>query len=301
MKSAKTYVLLERLASGGMADIFLAREIASAGLVRHCVVKRIRRDCESDARYVQLFHEEMRIVSRLQHPNIPHVLDIGRIDGSSFMAMEYVHGVTLGGLLGRARAASTMLPLSTILPIAAGIACALQHVHDRGVVHHDVSLSNVMVTFDGHVKLIDFGIASTRNDVCPGMIKGKPAYMAPERRVGALGDERSDLFSLGVVLWELLCQMRLAPGDSVVPPSTFRPMLPVQLDHLVAALLADDPEARHASASCVLDSIERIARHTSTLMTPTSTRHVLHTLFGATPEPWTVDDRTEVYEQRLAS
>ena len=157
--TANSYQILAKLASGGMADIFLARGEGVAGVERYCVLKRILRDRASDVQFVQMFLDEARLAAQLQHPNIAQVYDIGKLGDSYFFTMEYVHGETVRALLHRAVELHRKLPISCVLTLVAGAAAGLHHAHVRvgidgralGIVHRDVSPSNLMVSYEGSV------------------------------------------------------------------------------------------------------------------------------------------------------
>src|SRR3954470_15996170 len=203
-----------------MAEIFLARGAGVAGVERDCVLKRIIRERAGDVQFVRMFLDEARLAAQLQHPNIASVYDIGMLGDSYFFTMEYVHGETVRSLLQRAYGLRRPVPLACALTIAAGAAAGLHHAHERyandgrplAIVHRDVSPSNVMVSYEGHVKLVDFGVAKAADRAVQtksGTVKGKIAYLSPEQCRGDRVDRRSDLFSLGIVLWELLTCTRL--------------------------------------------------------------------------------------------
>jgi len=269
--TANSYQILSRLAIGGMAEIFLARGEGVAGVERYCVLKRILRDRASDAQFVRMFLDEARLAAQLQHPNIAQVYDIGKLGDSYFFTMEYVHGETVRTLLHRAQSLGRALPIPCVLTIVAGAAAGLHHAHVRvgidgralGIVHRDVSPSNLMVSYEGSVKLVDFGVAKAADraqETKTGTVKGKISYLSPEQCRGAPIDRRSDLFSLGIVLWEMLTTERLFKRDSdfnamaaivsetVPPPSSRRPEIPPELDALSLRLLAKDPAERFQTA-----------------------------------------------------
>src|SRR3954467_4300075 len=203
-----------------MAEIFLARGKGVAGVERYCVLKRILRDRASDGQFVQMFLDEARLAAQLQHPNIAQVYDIGKLGDSYFFTMEYVHGETVRALLHRVVELQRKLPISCVLTLVAGAAAGLPHAHGRvgvdgrplGIVHRDVSPSNLMVSYEGSVKLVDFGVAKAAHqsqETRSGTVKGKIAYLSPEQCRGRGVDRRSDLFSLGIVIWEMLTTERL--------------------------------------------------------------------------------------------
>ncbi|HVK75252.1 MAG TPA: serine/threonine-protein kinase [Kofleriaceae bacterium] len=219
------FTLGKRLARGGMAEVFLARQRGPEGFDRRVAVKRILPHLADSTDFVGMFLDEARLAARLTHPNIVHIYELGSVDGSFFIAMEYVDGVTAAQLIRHA--ADEALPPALVARIGADAAGALAYAHrlEDGdgrpvqLVHRDVSPANVMVSFDGVVKLVDFGIAKAANkaeETRPGIVKGKYAYMSPEQTTGKPLDGRSDVFSLGVVLWELLAGRTIVERGDVV-------------------------------------------------------------------------------------
>lgn len=218
-----SYQLLAKLATGGMAEIYLARVANVPGDL--IVVKRILPHLAEDEHFVEMFRDEADLASKLVHKNVCQVLSFGQFGGTWFIAMEYLHGVPLSRMMTRLSKAGKMLDYR----IVAGIICqaceGLHSAHDvrdetgalLGVVHRDVSPPNIMVTADGTVKLLDFGIAkasSAGSRTRTGTVKGKNAYMSPEQILGKGLDRRSDVFALGVVMYEMLAIRRLFHRES---------------------------------------------------------------------------------------
>src|SRR5262245_21934690 len=209
------YVLVRRLATGGMADIYLARQSGVEGFQKPCVIKRILPQLADDQQFVSMFLDEARIAALLTHPNIVQIFDLGKQDGSYFLAMEHIHGEDLTRILDAERQRGrTALPENIAIRIIAQVAEGLDYAHHAvdedglalGIVHRDVSPPNVIVSYAGSVKIVDFGIAKavvkhSRTEV--GVIKGKVPYMSPEQVQGLELDKRSDIFSLGALLYEL--------------------------------------------------------------------------------------------------
>jgi serine/threonine protein kinase len=307
--TANQYQILAKLASGGMAEIFLARGASVAGVERYCVLKRILRERARDADFVQMFVHEARLVAQLQHPNIASVYDIGMLGDSYFFTMEYVHGETIRSLLQRAQELHRPLPLACVLMIIAGAAAGLHHAHERnasdgrplGIVHRDVSPSNLMVSYEGNVKVVDFGVAKAEDrtvETRSGTVKGKISYLSPEQCRGTRVDRRSDVFSLGIVLWELLTGDRLYRRDSdfdnmtaivheaAPPPSARRSDLPSAIDDLVLRLLAKSPADRFQTAAEVVDAIEAASLQSGTILSTSAVGRLVRELFGVRAEPW---------------
>ena len=307
--TANSYQVLAKLATGGMAEIFLARSAGLASVERYVVLKRVLRDRASDINWVRMFLDEARLVAQLQHPNVAQVYDVGRLGDSYFFTMEYVHGETVRSLIGRAARQGRQTPVGCVLAIAAGTAAGLHHAHTRsgmdgrplGIVHRDVSPSNLMVGYDGSVKVVDFGVAKAADRVHEtqsGAVKGKIAYLSPEQARGMPVDPRSDLFSLGIVVWEMLTGTRLYKHDSDFEtmraiitdpppaPSSRRPDIPRELDALVLKLLAKNPDDRFQSAEQVGEGIEAIAMQTNSPLSPAGVSRWMRELFGNRREPW---------------
>jgi len=307
--TANNYQILARLATGGMAEIFLARGVSGTGVERYCVLKRILRDRASDVHFVRMFLDEARLAAQLQHPNVAQVYDIGKLGDSYFFTMEYVHGETVRAVLHRARSLRREVPHGSILTVIAGAAAGLHHAHGRlghdgrplGIVHRDVSPSNLMVSYEGGVKVVDFGVAKAENraqETRSGTVKGKIAYLSPEQCRGAPVDRRSDLFSLGIVFWEMLTTERLYKRASdfdnmtaivtedPIPPSTRRKSIPPELDRISMRLLAKDPDARFQTGDELVDALEQVASQTGAMLSSGALGRFLREAFGQRPEPW---------------
>ncbi|MFL5354652.1 serine/threonine protein kinase [Archangium sp.] len=272
------YQLLRKIASGGMGQIFLALE-RGTGFERLVVLKLILPHLAEDEDFLEMFLDEARLVARLGHPNLITILDLSEIDGRHCLAMEYVHGDDVRRLEKFARAQGRALPVGLVLRIIAEAAAGLHYAHQARdqqgqplkLVHRDVSPQNILVGFDGGVKVIDFGVAKaagSASHTATGVLKGKYPYMSPEQANGMPVDARSDLFALGVVLWELLTNRRLFKGESdlmtlrlvrdcqVPPPSQLNPRLPPGLDELVLKALAPTPEGRFPDCGAFRLAIE---------------------------------------------
>lgn len=220
------YEILGRLARGGMAEIYLARERSTAGGTRHLAVKVIRSEYEDNEEFGNLFLQEGKLALRLQHPSICHVYEFGVQDGHYFIAMELVAGVSLHALMRKALENQQRIPVDVVVKVISKVAEALHAAHGAKdsegrplrPVHQDVSPQNIMVGYDGNVKLLDFGVAATKEEASSatgeasqpsGSIRGKFAYMSPQQAMGGNVDARSDLFSLGICLYEALALRRV--------------------------------------------------------------------------------------------
>ncbi len=227
------FTLFRRLARGGMAEVFLARQVGLEGFDRRVAVKRILPHLADSSEFVSMFLREAKLAARLSHPNIVHIYEFGKVGLDYFIAMEFVDGVTVGELI--ARTAQDPMPAALVARIGADAATALHYAHELrgdngkplGLVHRDVSPANVMVSYDGIVKVVDFGIAKavelTGDKTNPGTVKGKYAYMSPEQTIAAQLDGRSDVFSLSIVLWELVAGRPIVErGDRVAAMRAIR-------------------------------------------------------------------------------
>jgi serine/threonine protein kinase len=314
-KTLGRYQLVKHLAQGGMADVLLARTNGIEGFERHVVLKRIREDQARDARYVEMFLDEARLAAMLHHHNVVQVNDIGQENGEYFFAMEYVHGEDVRALLSRISERSGQLPLEHVLAIVCAAAAGLHHAHEQrgpdrkllGIVHRDVSPMNILIGYDGGVKVADFGIAKAAHrttETRSGTLKGKVAYMSPEQCVGEAVDRRSDVFSLGIVLYELLTVRRLFKAENdfltmtaivlgyIPPPSKFRRDLPPELEAIVFKALANKPEDRYATAQELRLALEHLAAKLQLAMSSTGLADYMKQVFGYRPEPW-LDDEDE--------
>jgi len=273
------YQLLKKIGSGGMGQVFLARHAGEQGFEKLVVIKRILPHLAEEAEFLTMFFDEARIAARLNHPNLVQIFDLGEANRSSYLAMEYVAGEDLRKLDRFARANGGLIPMGPALRIIADAAAGLDYAHKArdaqgrplGLVHRDVSPQNILVGFDGAVKLIDFGVAKAAGRVQhtgTGILKGKYPYMSPEQAEGRELDARSDIFALGVVLWEILTGKRLFKADSdlatlrlvvdckVPPPSKLNPKLPQGLDLVVLQALARSPDQRFPDAAAFRLQIE---------------------------------------------
>jgi serine/threonine protein kinase len=274
------YVLLDQLATGGMAEIFLARDTAG-GASKTCVIKRVLPHLVEYPDFVQMFLDEARIAARLHHPGIVQILDLGRQGDDYFFAMEYLAGEDMAAVNWRCRQTRRPLPVEVAMRIASLAADALHHAHELAgedgrplhIVHRDVSPSNLFVTYDGLVKVLDFGIARAEQrliETRTGRIKGKAGYLAPEQARGRPVDRRADVWALGVCLHEMIRgetlfsqETWLATLDAVTtaPIPTLgelRPEVPPALDALMRRVLEREVERRLDTALALHHALEEI-------------------------------------------
>lgn len=301
------YEIVMPLARGGMATIYIGRATGIGSFERNVVLKVIHQG--TAPAMVQMFLEEARLAACLNHQNVAQVFEVGEDAGIHYLAMEYVHGQDLHGLLASANSAKRTIPLDLALTIVAGAAAGLDHAHNRrgasgtslGIVHRDISPSNIMVGYDGSVKLLDFGIAKATSlppRTESGVIKGKFAYMAPEQCRSQDVDRRSDIFALGIILYEVTTQHRCFRADSdfetmrrIVTGDFIRPSrvvnhYPAELEAIVLKALALDPHGRYQSAAALLEALETfmVASHMS--VSAMAIRRFMKGLFGEPAEPW---------------
>jgi serine/threonine protein kinase len=304
--TAARYALLGRLATGGMAELFLARKTSGRGVV---VLKRIKPKRLSDPRFVSMFLDEAKLAAQLDHDNIARVHDIGKLGESYFFTMEYIHGEDVRTVLGRLGALGRTLPIGVALYIGRAVSAGLHYAHERTgadgaplhIVHRDVSPSNVMLGFDGGVKLVDFGVAKAAQRTVKteaGAIKGKVTYFSPEQCRGRPVDRQSDVYSLGIVLHEMLTgkrlykretdyhTMRAILAEDVAPPSKIRSGVPASIDEIVLTALAKEPANRYATAGAITEAIEAAAAREGIELGPTGLQQLMKELFGARPVPW---------------
>ncbi|QSQ27446.1 protein kinase [Pyxidicoccus parkwayensis] len=274
------YVVRRKLAEGGMAEIYLCTARGPEGFEKEVVIKRVRAFLASDPEFVGMFIAEARLASRLNHANVVQIFDFDKHEDTYYLAMEYVRGCSLWELRKRCKELMEPVPPVMVAHIGTEVARGLHYAHRLKVngqpldlVHRDVTPHNVLLSYDGAVKLTDFGIAKAGNKLTqPGVLKGKFAYMSPEQARGEAVDARTDIFALGVVLWEMLTGGRLFDGDSEVavlravqqsaipPPARLNPDVPEDLDAVVVRALDRDAAARfqtageleRALAQCVL-------------------------------------------------
>ncbi len=295
------YDIVGRLAIGGMAEILLAREDAEGAGSRYLVVKRILPEYEREPAFVEMFLDEARVMMRLKHPNVCHVYKFGQQDGTHFIAMEWVHGASLGKLIRRARKTGGV-PLPVACKVIAAIAEALDHAHmakdddgrPLGIVHRDVTPDNLMISYDGAVKLIDFGIAKAdarAHKTQAGVVKGKFAYMAPEQCRAKELDHRVDVFALGVCLYEALTGRPLYRRETEfetmeaivrgpIPKLSDRmPNAPPELERVIARCLAKKPDDRFASAGELQEALDKYIASIGEVVTARRIKELMGKLF----------------------
>lgn len=274
------YELFATLGRGGMAEVYLSVARGPMGFSKLAVVKRLRKSLSEEPSFLSMFLDEARVAARLNHPNVVHTYEVGEHNEVYFIAMEYLEGQPLNKIIRESLKRKRPLEEGFCARVVADALNGLDHAHKLrgydgkplGLVHRDVSPHNIFVTYDGHTKLCDFGIAkaafsTTETEV--GVLKGKVSYMAPEQALGNPVDARADVFAMGIVLWELLSGERLMTGDSTastlrrlvngeIPRVSARRKIDDELDTIVARALEKDRDARFSSAGEMRDALEKV-------------------------------------------
>jgi serine/threonine protein kinase len=300
------YVIVEYIAEGGMGAIYLGKKIGVGGFEKEVVLKQLLPEFTREPKFIDLFLREARLSASLDHANIVRTVDLVTAGDDYFIVMEYVRGGDLRTLMKRVRRRHQRFPPHAALFIAHEILEALSYAHSRvgsdgrklGLIHRDVSPSNILLSGAGEVKLTDFGIAkaSTHRSVF-FKVKGKVGYMSPEQARGEPIDARSDLFSLGVVLYEVLVGERLFVGDlmstaaaiysqPIAPPSKRRPELPEELDAVLEKALSLDRRGRFQSPEEFQDALSRVAAKRRLLCGASEMASVLRQVCGDDPAQW---------------
>ncbi|MFL5350737.1 MAG: serine/threonine protein kinase [Hyalangium sp.] len=265
------YQLIDRLAVGGMAELFLAQQAGPDGFEKTVVIKRIRPHLSRQPAFVRMFLNEARLAAQLNHPNIVQIHDLGKVGDSYYIGMEYLFGRDMRRVVPKAESLGIPFPMVYALKIASSVCEGLHYAHQKvdlygaplNIVHRDVTPENIFVCFDGTVKVLDFGIAKAANRVeqtRAGELRGKLSYLSPEQCLGKPLDHRSDIFSLGAVLYEWLTGFKLFTGESdvavmrsivdgkVYAPSYFRADLPEPVEAILMKALERDRDKRYPTA-----------------------------------------------------
>jgi serine/threonine protein kinase len=273
------YYLLERINVGGMAEVFKAKTVGVEGFERIVALKRILPSIAEDEEFITMFIDEAKIAVQLQHANIAQIFDLGKVDDSYFIALEYVNGRDLRGIFDDLRKQGQVMPMPQVCHLIMQLCEGLDYAHnkrdaqgrDLNLVHRDVSPQNVLISYEGEVKLIDFGIAKAAGKASKtqaGILKGKFGYMSPEQVRGLPIDRRSDIFALGIVLYEMLTSERLFIGESdfstlekvrnveIIPPSSFNSDIPDKLERIVLKALEKNVEDRYQNAIDLHDDLQ---------------------------------------------
>jgi len=277
------YVIEEHIATGGMADVYKARMMGMEGFQKTVAIKRILGNLTDSDEFVRMFIDEAKLAAQLNHNNIIHIYDLGKVDRSHYIAMEYIEGHDLRSILEKCRQRDVKMPIELALYITNLLASALDYAHKKhdfedralGLVHRDVSPQNVLISFDGDIKLCDFGIAkaaSKASQTRSGALKGKLQYMSPEQAWGKDIDHRSDIFSLGLVLFEMLTNEKVFSGTSelsvleqvrdpiITAPSMKNAEVDSEVDRIIFLALKAERDERYQSAEDLESDLEKVMR-----------------------------------------
>jgi serine/threonine-protein kinase len=271
------YSVVRHLASGGMAELYIARQEAVGGFEKPVVLKVLQPRYARNPRVVSMVLDEARLAAKLNHASIVHVYDVADEGGMKYIAMEYIHGETIADIVTRGLAVGNYLPLEHAIYIVSETAAGLAYAHERRdpdghvwrIVHRDVSPTNILVNYEGQTKIVDFGIARAQDELREesGILPGKASYMSPEQVRGQPVDSRSDIFALGILLYELtLCQrlyrgpadavMKRIVSETVAPPTAIKRDYPAALELVVMRALEKRPEDRYQSAEDLRHDLE---------------------------------------------
>jgi len=275
------YQLLDKIATGGMAELYRAKLTRAEGFEKLIAIKKILPHLSCEGELVKDFVDEAKLAALLQHENIVQIYDFGNLEGEYFIAMEFLFGKDLRTIRKAANNRELPLGMGYILYIISRVCAGLDYSHNLkdlhgkplNIIHRDINPQNVLVTYEGQVKIIDYGIAkaaSQNNKTRENLIKGKLAYMSPEQANGQNIDHRSDIFSTGIILYELLADRRMFEGETMHvlslvreahydPPEEVIPDLPAKLNQILHRALAKDPDERYQSASEMLADVEEFA------------------------------------------
>ncbi|MEM6929896.1 MAG: protein kinase, partial [Myxococcota bacterium] len=307
MSRRSQYRFLRRIATGGMAELYLGESTGVGGVTKRVALKRMLPAHKGDQEFVQMFLDEARLASTLQHPNIVQTYDVIQSGTELVMVMEFLEGSDLQQFRRQAHTKGEALKLDQVLYIVRGLLSGLHYAHDRarpdgrnlqGIVHRDVSPQNVFLTYDGGVKLLDFGIAKSTQmsaGTDSGVLKGKVLYMAPEQCGGGSIDRRTDLYALGVVFYQLLTgtvphrgknaydTMRSIIDDPVPEPRRLNPRLPAELERIVLRALEKRPQDRYPTARAMLEDIEAFAQQHGLFVSTVGFSNLVETVLGPRP------------------
>ncbi len=327
LKSAETtkfesfgnYILLKKLAEGGMAEVFLARPNSYMGNGRLLVIKRLLPHFSNQPMFLSMFQNEIQVLMGFCHPNTVQLHDFGKVDDQPFIAMEFLNGKNLRDLTNKVQKKNQQLPIPVVLSLVIQAAAGLDYAHtftnavtgeEAKTIHRDVSPQNLIVSYDGNLKVIDFGIAKANTNIDEktrvGTIKGKAAYLSPEQTRGEVVDCRSDIFSLGIVAWELLTLIRYydqkaiakKPNDNVVgirensvAPSAYNDQIPMDLDMVVLKALRINPAERYQTANEFQIALRQVMQRYYPSHSYADTGKFMRTLF----ETEILAEKTEIF------
>ncbi len=302
--SQQRYRVIERLESGGMAEVFRAESEGLQGFRKQVAIKRVLPHLSSKKKFISMFLDEARLSAQLSHSNCVQVFDIGVGDSAFFIVMEFVDGANLKAIIEHIKKSGRDFPVEAAVYIALELCKGLAYAHEltdsNGVplhiVHRDMSPPNVLITKHGEIKIVDFGLAKANSQLErsePGIIKGKFSYLSPEAALGQDVDARTDVFAVGIILWELLAGQRLFLGDTdfqtvkrvqaaqVPSVSQINKKVPIELERIIARALARDPAARFPTARALGAELSKFMFR---FAVPVSTFDIEHLVHGAIKE-----------------
>jgi len=308
-KHVGRFTILSHLASGGMAELYIARQEAVGGFEKNLVVKMLQERYAKNPRVLEMFLDEARLAAKLNHQNIVHVYDVDKTEGTHYIAMEYIHGETVTDIVRRSIARGEFLPMEHAVQIVADTAAGLAYAHESRdadgrptrIVHRDVSPSNILVTYEGITKLVDFGIARVQDQIREesGMRPGKVSYMSPEQVRGEIADHRADIYAMGIILYEITVGRRLWRGapdvvmqrileEQVPPPTYVRRGYPPALELIIMKALEKRPADRQQSAAELQRELLEFMEESGLKSGPRRLAHYMKDLFadeteGASP------------------
>jgi len=297
------YLLLDKIGTGGMAELFLAKQTGLSGFEKVVAIKRILPHLTQGSEFVTMFINEAKLAALLTHQNIVQIFDLGSVDQCYYIAMEYIMGKDLRTVVNQGKAKKMPLSIGDALLIVSKICSALDYAHrkkdlngnDLHLVHRDISPQNILVSYEGEVKLVDFGIAKAAmggQETKTGVLKGKLAYMSPEQAWGKPVDGRTDLFALGIVLYEAVTGERLFTGNDeisilekvrkaeVIPPTQLNPAIPPELEAVLKKAMAKEPENRYQTASEMEMALEELISKKGYAFSSLSLSHYMQALFA---------------------
>ncbi len=301
------YVLLKLLAAGGMAEVFLARPRNPNANGRIVIIKRILKQIANDPVFIKMFRSEIRVTLGFNHPNTIQLHDFGEFDYQPYIVMEYIEGKSLKEIMNKFGEKAEPIPVPTVLGLISQAASGLSYAHTYEntatgesvqAIHRDISPHNLLVSYDGNLKVIDFGVAKAKNqlnETRAGQIKGKAGYLSPEQLGEEALDGRSDVFSLGIVAWELLTNQRLfqRSGDTemkimeriqncekyIIPPSTFNKEVPPEVDEVILRALQKNRDERFLSAAAFQTELRTVMRKCYPYYSYSDTSQIMRALF----------------------
>ncbi|MBI5181400.1 MAG: serine/threonine protein kinase [Nitrospirae bacterium] len=296
------YYLTEKIATGGMAELYRAKRVGVAGFEKLLVIKKILPHLSCHDEFVSMFINEAKIAAQLSHPNIVQIFDLGKIEDSYYIAMEYVWGKDLKAILKKGKEKNLLPSMEHAIQIISKACGALDYAHKKkdlkgneiNLIHRDVSPQNILLSYEGDIKIVDFGIAkaaSKTSDTRTGVLKGKIAYMSPEQAWGKPIDRRSDIFSLGIVFYELLTGEMLFKGDTdlntlervreakVAPPTRFNKEIPKEIENILLRALAKEPQERYPFASIMQEELEAFIHSIKSFPSTLNLQNYMHTIF----------------------